>query len=480
MKEAMDLLTHVRRKKLIGLTAALGLLLLAAAYHVPPVAGSDLAQENPVYIVQQGDTLNSIALRFGITSEEIQSANGIADPNALAIGQRLIIPGLEGISGVLTSERIPFGTTLQSLTRQYQLDQADLAFLNRITSPSETIAGVKFIIPVNEGRNPLSPIASVGTDETLLEAAIKTGTSPWNLLNENQLAGTWDIIPGEILFASLDEEVAQTPLPGMNGIWFNNLPVVQGETLQIGLSSGTQAAYSGNFRGSSFEFFTQNDQDYYSFIGIHALAEPGIFPLRITTTFPDGRQQSFDQPVLLVEGGYGSEWVSVSEDYLDQEAIEEEDAYLASIFQQSTPEKYWDGQFKYPVDEPCINSSFGQRRDYNNGSLFFYHTGIDFAVCAQNLNVYAPAAGRIVVAEELFVKGKAIIIDHGWGVYSGYWHLSEFNASVGDFVEPGDLIGYIGNTGRSAGPHLHFEIDIAGVPVNPKPWLDQTFPQSEP
>jgi murein DD-endopeptidase MepM/ murein hydrolase activator NlpD len=84
------------------------------------------------------------------------------------------------------------------------------------------------------------------------------------------------------------------------------------------------------------------------------------------------------------------------------------------------------------------------------------------------------------MAEPLTVKGNAILIDHGWGVFSGYWHLSEFEVEVGDFVETGDLIGLIGNTGRSAGPHLHFEIDIHGTPINPQTWLTQSFPSFEP
>ena len=139
-----------------------------------------------------------------------------------------------------------------------------------------------------------------------------------------------------------------------------------------------------------------------------------------------------------------------------------------------------EGRFQYPVDEPCLNSSFGQRRDYNNGGLFFYHTGIDFGVCAPNLNIYASAAGKVIFADELTIRGNAILIDHGWGVVSGYWHLSEFNVSEGAVVQAGDLIGQIGNTGRSAGPHLHFEIDIFGTPVNPLTWLEQAFPSSEP
>jgi murein DD-endopeptidase MepM/ murein hydrolase activator NlpD len=190
----------------------------------------------------------------------------------------------------------------------------------------------------------------------------------------------------------------------------------------------------------------------------------------------EGISYKYEQLVLVEAGGYGNEWVNVPEDYLDEDMIAEEDAYLAPILNQKSPDKHWEGRFQYPVDEPCVTSQFGQRRDYNNGGLYFYHTGIDFGVCDPNLYIYAPAAGEVVLAEELYIKGKAVLIDHGWGVFSWYCHLSEFNVSVGDFVQPGDLLGLIGNTGRSAGPHLHFEIDISGIPVNPMTWLTQEFP----
>ncbi len=97
-------------------------------------------------------------------------------------------------------------------------------------------------------------------------------------------------------------------------------------------------------------------------------------------------------------------------------------------------------------------------------------------MCAANLNIYAPASGVVIVAQELPVKGNAIFIDHGWGVYSGFAHLSSFNVQVGDYVQAGDIIGQIGDTGRSAGPHLHFEINIGDTPVNPLTWLDELFP----
>jgi len=74
------------------------------------------------------------------------------------------------------------------------------------------------------------------------------------------------------------------------------------------------------------------------------------------------------------------------------------------------------------------------------------------------------------------VRGNATMIDHGWGVYTGYYHQKEIYVQVGDRVQAGQLIGLVGSTGRSQGPHLHFEVWVNGVQVDPLDWLSQTFP----
>lgn len=447
---------------------------LLALSHIPNemVTASPESQESAIYIVQSGDTLSSIALRFGIPSDELQTANGITDPNSLDIGQRLVIPGLEGISGLITSEVLPFGTSLTGLSRQYQVEPPVLIKLNKVISPSETIAGVKFLVAIDENEDPLSPVTIVTTGESILETAIQTGTSPWVIKQDNRMASTWGLVPGEILYAKNEET---SNFSGLYDISINPLPILQGETLEIGVTSKGGTTFSGSFDDNPLSFFSDDGNQYYSFHGINALADPGAYPLRITVIRPDGTETSIEQLVLLADVDYGNEYVYV-EDGLNSDDIAAEDAFLAAVLRSKTPERYWDGIFRFPVDEPCYGSVFGLNRNYNEGQLFFYHTGMDFTVCAPNLNVYAPAAGRVILAEEFYIKGNAIFIDHGWGVFSAYAHLSEFNVQVGDFVEPGDIVGQIGNTGRSAGPHLHFEINIGNVPVNPMTWLSEEFP----
>ena len=87
-----------------------------------------------------------------------------------------------------------------------------------------------------------------------------------------------------------------------------------------------------------------------------------------------------------------------------------------------------------------------------------------------------PARGRVVFAGPLEIRGNATIIDHGWGIYTGYWHQSEIRVQVGEIVEEGQIIGLVGNTGRSAGAHLHWEIWAGGVQVEPYDWLIELFP----
>ena len=452
------------------------LILLTLTLSTTPASAADTAQGgDAIYIVQAGDSLSSIAVQFGVDAGELQSVNGIADANTLAIDQRLIIPGLEGVSGILTTQTVPFGASMASLAREYQINPQTLIQLNKITSPSEAIAGVDFIIAVDENNDPLVPIEMVSANQTMLEAAILSGNSPWLLSQENQLNGNWDLLPGDMLYGLGNEEEPAQPSFSAASITVNPLPVRQGETLEIGVNGPQGTTYSGTFNGEPLSFFSDDGIQFYSFHGIHALADTGIFPLQVTATSPDGQSQTFEQLVLLADVNYGHEYVYVTAGLAPDEIAYEED-FLDEALATPSPERLWDGQFRYPIDEPCFGSYFGPDRTYNDGELYYYHTGLDFTVCAPNLNIYAPAAGRVIVAEELPVKGNAIFIDHGWGVYSGYAHLSAFNVQVGDYVQPGDIIGQIGNTGRSAGPHLHFEINIGSTPVNPMTWLEEEYP----
>jgi murein DD-endopeptidase MepM/ murein hydrolase activator NlpD len=209
------------------------------------------------------------------------------------------------------------------------------------------------------------------------------------------------------------------------------------------------------------------------------MLNPGVYPLRLDATLPDGSVQSYEQMVLVVSGNYPLTSIFVDPATLDPAVTEPENQKILAAVTPVTPQKYWAEPFRLPVDaQYCIKDWFGGRRSYNAGLYNGFHSGLDYGICsdANPYAIYAPARGVVVFNEKLFVRGNATIIDHGWGIYSGFWHQEEVYVSVGDLVEVGQLIGKIGGTGRVTGPHLHWEIWVNGIQVDPLDWLDAQIP----
>ena len=122
----------------------------------------------------------------------------------------------------------------------------------------------------------------------------------------------------------------------------------------------------------------------------------------------------------------------------------------------------------WPVEGP-VTGSFGERIDPFNGEGAF-HTGVDIST-AYGQAVIAPADGVVVFAAENGGYGQLLILEHGHGITTRYGHLAGFATAVGQSVRRGDVIGYVGRSGRSTGPHLHYEVRIQDVPVNPHKYL---------
>jgi murein DD-endopeptidase MepM/ murein hydrolase activator NlpD len=184
--------------------------------------------------------------------------------------------------------------------------------------------------------------------------------------------------------------------------------------------------------------------------------------------------------VLVKTGDFPNDPIlDVDPTTIDPAVTGPEEQWLLSLTKVVTPDKYWNENFKLPVDsEYCILSGYGNRRSYNGGALHNFHTGIDYGVCspAHPFDIYAAANGVVVFTGLKAVRGNATIIDHGQGVFSAYYHQAEFNVTSGEVVKAGQLIGEIGATGRVTGAHLHFEIWVNGIQVNPLQWLDKPFP----
>ena len=182
-------------------------------------------------------------------------------------------------------------------------------------------------------------------------------------------------------------------------------------------------------------------------------------------------------PIPLQAGSFDTYHIpaAVSRPILDQaQKVQAEAARLKELtgVQSATgwtPRSRFAGPLEgdYPRSSP-----FGSRRTYEPNPAVSAHEGEDFSAPA-GTPVTAPAEGVVVLAEPLFVRGNAVVLDHGSGVFTGYWHLQELAVQQGDRVEAGQLLGRVGSTGLSTGAHLHWELRVGGVSVDPLQWVEE-------
>ncbi|MCC7451174.1 MAG: M23 family metallopeptidase [Anaerolineae bacterium] len=201
------------------------------------------------------------------------------------------------------------------------------------------------------------------------------------------------------------------------------------------------------------------------------------YPMTITITRRDGSTVNWDGILKVASGQFIAETpFSLPSDklyLLSDEVQSSEDKKLNDTYNLVTPVRFWEGAFTMPANGP-LSSPYGTVRSYN-GVVSRRHTGYDIRA-QSGTPVLASASGRVVLSRPLDIHGNNIVIDHGWGIYSEYAHLSERYVVPGQFVLQGDLIGLSGSTGRSTGPHIHWEIAVNGVVVNPIAFMQVKLP----
>lgn len=138
---------------------------------------------------------------------------------------------------------------------------------------------------------------------------------------------------------------------------------------------------------------------------------------------------------------------------------------MAEIFAVPEETIYWSGRFESPA-EGDISAEYGMFTYVNSSRDFTRHAGIDIAA-ARGSDVIAPNAGKVVFAGRLTHSGNTIVVDHGGGLQSVFQHLDKIGVEEGDMVKTGQVIGAVGATGYAEKPHLHYEIRLYGVPINP-------------
>ena len=449
-----------------------------------------LAQSNdqgPIYIVQPGENLSSIAQKFGVDVNELIAVNNIIDSNLISAGTQLIIPGLEGITGILTVTPVQLGETFSIIQKKYQISSENLLKLNKLTSPSETFVGTNLVLPAinlndEEEKNAL---LIVDKSSSLLIDSFNKGLQFWETALVNQENDNFTFQLPKEPFIINNEFVNQEGSifsPYISRIELRPLPFSQGHTVVFKVFPTVPLELDGEFDGQKIKFFLDEEGMRYAIESVHALREPGLANLSLSGTFENGESFNIDQLVLIESGGYVNETLTVESTLINETLNIQESEKVQSILAKSSEQKYWSDTFRYPVDGSLedetigFSSYFGNRRSYNNGEYFGFHGGLDFYILLNTFNTYATAPGVVAYAGPMDIRGLTIFIDHGQGVLSGYAHLNEIFVEEGQFVNQGDLIGLIGKTGRVTGPHLHWDIWVNGNQVDPFDWIYNQYP----
>ena len=150
---------------------------------------------------------------------------------------------------------------------------------------------------------------------------------------------------------------------------------------------------------------------------------------------------------------------------------------LKEVLSTSSERKLWESAFNYPVENPEIISAFGKKRTYYLGGKLIrvqHHRGIDYRAL-RGTPVYAPNHGVVVLTAERITTGNTVVIDHGHGVFSLFFHLDSILVGEGNSVTRGDKIAEAGSTGITAGPHLHWGLLVDGIYVDPQDWIQRSF-----
>ncbi|MCK4801191.1 MAG: peptidoglycan DD-metalloendopeptidase family protein [Anaerolineales bacterium] len=441
----------------------------------------EVQTDGPIYIVKAGDTLWTIARNLHVPYNELLTENQITSESSILPGTELKVPGLEEITGVLTTIKVSYGESLQSISRRYDVPEEVLIKLNRLTSPMEFYVGVSAVLAGEE--NPTDQAGrrvALAPEQSSLELAVVENLNPWALVMTNAQEGEWDLIPGEVLFIQGTVSSGPGAFPEqISKAAYSPETFLQGHTSVVNIKGPEGTTIQGSLGEYPLSFFSNTSGNYLALQGLHAKEKLGLKPLSVSGILPDGTPFAHTQMVQIFSGEYPYEEITnVPRETIDVDLTEQETEQLRDIAVQATANKFWKGDFLSPVPDElstCWLSYYGNRRSYNGSGFFYYHTGLDFCG-AMGGSIFAAAPGKVVYNNKLPIHGNTIMLDHGWGIYTLYAHLSEFLVQQGEHVNAGDLLGRVGSTGRSSGPHLHWEVWVGGIQVDPMDWLESSYP----
>ena len=270
--------------------------------------------------------------------------------------------------------------------------------------------------------------------------------------------------------------------PGAPLAFLSTKTVAQGEAFSLHVQTFFVSSGTATFNDVQFPLITAGEY----LVGMLAAGQsvtdeveidPGDYNVVVDAVDSNGAPLTFTLPITASNTPFPVDEIQLdaaTASLLSPATVQQELTKLEQIYGTAKGPQLWKGLFRVPVTGP-ITTEFGQARSYNAGPVSGHHSGLDIAA---NLGtpVGAAASGLVSFTGALPERGNFITIDHGMGVYTGYAHLSQINTAVGVSVSPGDIIGMVGSTGLSTGPHLHWECAVNGVHVSAMHWTRTLLP----
>ncbi len=242
----------------------------------------------------------------------------------------------------------------------------------------------------------------------------------------------------------------------------------QGQVLVVKVPvTGEPSEVVGRFLGRAVPFFPDRSA-YVGLLGIDLQDAAGTHELAVEVAYPDGRKK-LSYNVLVMKEKYPVQRLTLPKDKvdLDEESlvrVKAEQEQVRVVLETVSRDRFWQGRFIEPVSG-AVSGAFGRVRIIN-GQSRNPHNGEDIAA-PEGTEVVAMNDGVTRLTVDHFFSGKGVFVDHGLGLYSMYFHLSEITVEDGARVKRGQVIGKVGASGRATGPHLHWGVRLNGARVNP-------------
>jgi len=252
--------------------------------------------------------------------------------------------------------------------------------------------------------------------------------------------------------------------------WPRSIEIAQGELVEVKITGADLVAVEGRWGQEKIYFYADGHGSFSALFGADVEAKATVSKFSLKVVRQSGQERQTELPVKVKAKTFRTESFSVapSFDHMTAETLEEigrEQAAFKRAFAAPAAERLWEPPFVRPVPHEASASSFGSRRIIN-GTARAPHSGTDLSAPA-GAEVAAANHGRVVLVGNFFFAGGSVVLDHGGGLFTMYFHLSEFKVEEGAMIKKGDIVGLSGATGRVTGPHLHWGARLANARIEP-------------